>query len=449
MQTICLIEANLSVSIVDAGMEPVLSDHIAVYLLLQSELKGTIEQPLKYFDKANPNRLQQLDLLLTTQGWRTFLWRQLADTSIKISFLPEAGITISGSVTKPASKKVLDNMNITLFAPSAKGDKVYLTKTNANGKFYLDGLPLYGYQTVKINVGDGIGKTVGSIRVDSLFNNVPFVNVKPGAISDTAATVKSFTAEAIKRSSIFKNGQWFTVLPDVTVTNKRNTVVFRDGSVGVDFGYPQYNFNITQKDYEYQTLRDFLVLKVPGALYDEELEGVNFISNGQRVRPILVVNKQQNIFNRLDYYSLSMAQINSVRVRHLVGSRNAIMSQLEELDAGDDLSGRMSGGIQDFYLVVLDVKPGNYDQQFSKMIVDIAGYYESRVFYAPDYATDDTLKDDGRITVYWAPLIKTNAEGKTTFKYYNADSKTPVRIDLQGLSAGGIPIVAERKYVVK
>lgn len=116
------IKSNLSMAVVDAGVVPVSSTNIVNYLLLQSELKGNIENADNYFNEKNPNRLQQLDLLLLTQGWREFVWTKLAQEGIKIKYLPEPGITISGSVKRTFSDKPLKDMNITLFAPQAKGE---------------------------------------------------------------------------------------------------------------------------------------------------------------------------------------------------------------------------------------------------------------------------------------------------------------------------------------
>lgn len=442
------VKTDLSMAVVDDRIIPPASGNIFTHLMLESDWAGKVENASAYFDKNNNDRFQQLDLLLRTQGWRSFLWRQLADTTIHISYLPEPGISISGRVTKPFSKKPMENMNITLFAPGAKGDKIYLTKTKADGKYYLDGLPLYGNQTIKLNTGDNIGKKAGAIIMDTMFSNPPAVVIKPAYITDSSAALNLFAAEAQKRWSKFRNGQWYDVLPEVRVKAKRSTLVLRDGSTAMNFGYPEYDFNITDKDYRYPTLRDFIVQKVPGAMYDEDLEGVNFLQNGKRVRPILIANKQEDVFGRLDYYSLSMQQINSVSVRHLVGSPSYNSAQGADAEE-EDVSLNLPRGIRDFFLVTLSVKPGNADQQLSKLTTNITGYYEARIFYSPNYSTEDASREDNRITVHWAPLIKTDENGKASVSFYNADPKGVIRADVQGLTVNGIPVVATTKYEVK
>ena len=66
-------QGNYSVSVTDAKIVP--SDSlsgISPSLLLTSELRGYVEAPGYYFDRANSNRLEALDALLLTQGWRRY-----------------------------------------------------------------------------------------------------------------------------------------------------------------------------------------------------------------------------------------------------------------------------------------------------------------------------------------------------------------------------------------
>jgi hypothetical protein len=70
-------EAFLSLSAVenkftrDASQFP---SAISSWFLLESDVHGPVEEPSYYFDLSNPNRLENLDRLLCTQGWRDFKW---------------------------------------------------------------------------------------------------------------------------------------------------------------------------------------------------------------------------------------------------------------------------------------------------------------------------------------------------------------------------------------
>lgn len=441
------VKTALSIAAVEIGSDPMTSGNIVSYLMLESDLQGKIENTYQYFDKKNPERLLQLDLLLRIQGWRSFLWRQIADTTIHISYLPEAGVTISGEVLKPFTNKTMSDMNITLFAPEAKGDKIYLTKTNAQGKYYLDGLPLYGIQNIRLNVGDGgAGKRVGELKMDTLFAN-PLAVAPQTFYSIDSSEFNSFEKLATQRWSKFRNNQWPHMLPNVTIKTK-GTTLLRDGEALVNFGYPEYNFSITNDDYQYPRLRDFLVQKIPGASYDDDLEGVYFLSNGKPVRPILFANGQQDVFNRLDYYSLSLKQIERVNVRHMVGSPTyrGIGNIGNELDVENF---RLPPGINDYYLVSLVVKPGNANQQLSKISASVNGYYDARIFYGPNYSKENPVEEDERITIHWAPLVKTDENGRAGISFYNADPKTKIKLNVQGLTSTGVPVFATGSYDVK
>jgi hypothetical protein len=94
----------------------------------------------------------------------------------------------------------------------------------------------------------------------------------------------------------------------------------------------------------------------------------------------------------------------------------------------------------------------NYDYSNDKAAgieaISIAGYYPTKEFYAPKY--DEILPEharpDFRSTIYWAPKIRTNANGKAQISYFNSDATSKVNVLLQGISTSGIPIVAKHTY---
>jgi MG2 domain. len=92
------VAANLSISVVDGNQIKSFEkkSDISSYLLLESEIRGYIEQPSFYFDTTISGRYQALDNLLITQGWRNFIWNNLPDTVNKFNYPIEEGITVSG-----------------------------------------------------------------------------------------------------------------------------------------------------------------------------------------------------------------------------------------------------------------------------------------------------------------------------------------------------------------
>ncbi len=435
------VQAALSVAVVDDQVSGSVPENISTYLLLQSELKGSIENAGAYFDVKNPQRFQQLDLLLRAQGWRDFLWRRMADANIALRYLPEQGISISGVVKQRSKKLPLPIMNITLQAPAAKGDKWYVTRTDEKGNYFLDGLPLYGVQTIKISSKNDKAEKGGEIFMDSLFAHPLTVTPNPFRYYDTASFLH-FAKDAGKRYAVEKNNKWTQILPGVTVTSKTKTVFMRDGAY-MSFGYPEDNFTISSADYVYDDLRNFLGKKVPGTYYDMENDAVYFMANGKKVRPRFVVEKKEDVFDRIDYYSLSMKDIASVSVKHLVGQPSFNRTEMEDENVRD-----LGTSPTDIFVISLVLKPSAYNTDPAKIVTEINGYYEAKVFYAPNYNNDKAIPDL-RTTIHWSPVVRTDATGKARISFFNADPATTIRIDVQGVTAKGVTIVAEKKYEVR
>ncbi|MBS1567105.1 MAG: hypothetical protein JST39_22170 [Bacteroidetes bacterium] len=435
------VKAAFSLSAVDGNLVKEDDENIASYLLLSSELTGRIESAASYFDPANKDRRAQLDLLLATQGWRSFVWRLMADTSIRISYLPEGGITISGHVRELFANKPLPNMNITMIASGARGDKLYTARTDSAGKYYIDGVQLFGNQPLKINSKNDKGKKGGWIFMDTLFNNPLPVYDYPFFAADTAGMMKTFAAQALDR---YKQSQKDpTLLREVVVTTRAKTVVMRDGNAYSDFGYPEFNRMITQKDYKFETLANYLIHNVDGCVADVENDAVSFIANGKPVRPRIIVDKREDVFERIDYYQVHMDQVVSVNVRHLVGHPSYNRT---DTGGGHDLG----TSVTDVFIISLVLKPGAFNTDMAMIVTDVTGYYNARAFYAPVHQ-DETLdrKQDLRTTIHWAPVLSTDAQGHATISYYNADPKTNVRVHVEGLSEKGIPFSAATSYPVR
>jgi len=70
-------ETTFSLSVRDAGTMPDENymDNIRTNLLLSSDLKGYIESPGWYFEKADKEQTIALDLLLMVQGWHRYSWK--------------------------------------------------------------------------------------------------------------------------------------------------------------------------------------------------------------------------------------------------------------------------------------------------------------------------------------------------------------------------------------
>jgi hypothetical protein len=430
------IKADLSMAVVDANVVPVSSTNIVNYLLLQSELKGDIENPDNYFNLKNPQRLQQLDLLLLTQGWREFVWTKLAQEGIKIKYLPEPGITISGKVTRELSNKPLRDMNITLFAPQAKGDKLLLTKTDSAGKYYLDGVKLFGTQRIKLVSKDNKGNKGGNINIDSLFN--PPVATKPfNTIIDTSAPVKNFEAKATEHLTTLNKVKDDEIkqLPGVTVTSKDQRAIVTRNDVVSRFGYKDSVLSPTDTDLkDYGDLENYLQRKLPGAMDDVDTGGLYFLGESTagggpvRVYPIFFVENREDIFSRQDYYRLPVNQISKIVLVHGISHMT----------------------MQHVYQIHLTLKPGALEKKDPDALnTEVTGYYEARNFYVPQPKMDDSFKGNFLTTLLWVPNVQTTTSGGTRVTIDNKKMKSNFRIVIEGLTENGVPLYSVLNYEAK
>ena len=431
-------KTSLSLAVVD-GLIPTNGTNIISYLMLQSELKGEIKNAEQYFDVKNAGRFKQLDLLLLTQGWREYVWQKLRDSTLKVSYLPEPGITIKGLVREKLKNKPLADMNITLFGTDFKGNKLYTTKTDAAGRYFLDGLNWSDNQKVKISSQDNKGKKGGWLQIDTSFTALPIS--LPKTVSVTIPTnVDDELTKRMTYNRTYKIGDSI-LLNEVNIVGAKSENVQLFGQTLTTFGYPDQVFDITAADYDFKGLEHFLLIKAKGANPVKELksgdnldsnsnEGVMFIADGKNVRPIVSVNNREDIQDRLDYYSLTMDQIDRVTVRHLIGNTGT--------------------GTQHIYLINLDVKEGALlGNNLHLLNLKINGYYTARNFYSPNYTSNSTNNKDLRTTIFWAPSLKTNDKGEVSVSFFNADHKGEMLIRADGITETGIAVATKTTYKVQ
>jgi hypothetical protein len=459
------VTGNFSLAAVDAGMDPSAGGNMRAYMMLQSEIKGQIAHAERYFDTTNVNRAKQLDMLLLTQGWRDFVWKRLADTAIKISYLPEQGFTIAGSVSNATGKAAISNANVTLYKAKATGPKLFIAKTDAAGKYYFDNVPLTGEEAITITAMDEKGKANGIIQVDSLADhalpvnktNRPVVQLIPAAL----------TAELERRVPVNGKLDSITRLKEVQIRAGRN-VRLRD-QTAVNSGYPDEVLTVTPKDLSFRTLRDYILYtskqakQAPAA--SDYSDKVMFFADGKIYNPRIIVNNKEAPFTDEDeddvkaqfystYFNLPMNVVEKVVIKRLLAGLKAPKiggNQIANV-MGNTVAGARTPPVENLFVIYLTLKPGAMLKNGGGVaIANLQGYYEARSFYKPVHNSTgfDSAKPDLRNTIHWEPVIKTDANGQASITFYNADPKTNVRIVVQGVTTTGEPVSAVKAYEVK
>ena len=359
-------KTRLSLAVTDAVLVPKNHVNIVNYLNLQSEIRGKIENPDRYFDPGNPDRNKQLDLLLMTQGWRDFIWRRLTDSALRISYIVEKGVTLTGKVTRLFSPKPMPGINVTLFVDSARGIKLFSARTDTMGKFFVDGVNLYGNQPFNANAVNDKGKGKGLITVDTVTRSLYPVK-KITYPPDNLPQATGFKTEATTRLKIASH---FSITDTVHLKDVRITA--NPFNVLKSFG--DTDIVVNRGDYKY-TL-GYIAAKL-FAKYRARMPRTGF--SVDRTRLIFTSDSLPAIKTRtVNFYAIPMDKIISIHCQaiHIVGIPNP-----KQFEQGFDT---MPFG--DAYFVWLDlvVQPGAFDPpDFHVANLKIEGYYKARTFYAP------------------------------------------------------------------
>ncbi|AKD56394.1 TonB-dependent receptor [Spirosoma radiotolerans] len=440
------VPANLSLAAVDAKLAPEADSNgatIRSHLLLSSDLTGTIEQPDIYFNPANRDRWLQLDLLLLTQGWRRFAWTDVLAGTVPPNQYPiERGLSLTGRVVRPNQKDIGGKVKLTfIIAKKDSTRDVLAGDTDESGKFMAYGLDFTDTTTVLIQGLKGSANRNLVITLDQLLKpTVTLIQVPYNPMEFRADELAEFIRrtkeyQEIERQ-IKRNGE--VLLQAVTVKAKKAEE--RDSRV--IYGTPDATIKFDQMN----TAGRLTILDViQGRIAGVQVTGNGFNARVQirgaanfngPVEPLFVLDGMP-----MDLQAIMGISVQDVdRVDVLKGASAAIYGS------------RASGGV-----ISILTKRGKVDYDLSKEVVPgtllakLPGYAPVRAFYAPRYDVKkpEHIRPDYRTTLFWSPMIQTDAEGKATVSFFASDAKTDLRIRVEGATFAGMPGVGKHNVRVE
>jgi hypothetical protein len=420
--------ASFSLSVTD--MNGILEDKdygttISSYFLMESDIKGKVYHPSYYFDLTNVKRLDHLDNLLLTQGWRDFLWKTTPRSNNTIDFKAEKGITISGRVKQLFSDKPLVNNNLTLALMSKKKHNIFNVTTDSIGRFQFENLMFSGKTNMYLNTRDEKGKFRGEIVLDSI-EQAPIPVLFKKEVIDLSETnpvaenvFKKYTAFGVKPENVLK---------EVTVTNsakKKDDMVANYGN----YGFADRSYVAEEDAHLYTTIYELISQKISGV----SLEESEFIIDN----PIVLIDG----YRIIEKYQLDIIQPNDVVKIDIIGDAQARLFFGEDGEKG---------------VIAIYTKPntGNKPKKapFQSIKKELEGFYTARNFYSPDPEKPNPKLDKNaavRNTIYWNPYVHPDKTGNTSVNYFNTKVETKVKVNLEGITGGGIPVVKNTYYSIK
>jgi hypothetical protein len=427
-------EANLSVSVVDEDIVPYNDDDeitILSHLLLTSDLRGFIEKPNYYFNHPDDNTNANLDLLMLTQGYRRFSYRNIvSDKTPALTFTPEQGIDISGTLRTNTGLPVSKG-NVRLLIP----DKNYSTQTTTDmsGLYHFTNVLISDSSKVTLNARDNPG---GSNMVLTVDNQVgpptsQYVNIA-GQVTDMDSTLHGYLQNAQKQQNALNQPHRLqeVVIKDKAPSKKvshddfpslSGLPLIADHTIGADVfkGCPVF--------------AQCLNAAALGLTFDNNnLYLTRDYNSGNRSTPVSIyVSGMPVDYNYLNNVNGDMVESVEIflsdgfsNINKGTGTKGVLEVNMRKPPVGEKLSKDQ----------LMDMLPKPYTVTFAP-----GGYNATRQFYMPKYAnpTSGATAPDLRSTIFWSPTVVTDKTGSTTFDFYTADGTGTYKAIIQGIDKDG------------
>lgn len=431
---------SLSVTDADVGKNVDLyQSDIASYFLLESEIKGSIEQPGYYFDPLNTDRFKNLDILLLTQGWRDFIWKYIPDT-MQIEYPVEHGFPISGRLTTRLFNKPLQSANIALIVMAEEGYYYSVTKTNPSGYFAFNDLKFPGKVKMVVSVSDEKLRYKGFLSLDSIIKTVPDVDFSFIPSSEVIPEViTSIKDEAINIDRIKKKYSLLDTiqLPAVVITARKPQDL---GDTWPQiYSNPDYVLKIDDKTPFVSNI--FMLMQ-------GNLPGVTVIGTYPNIR--VTIRGVSNYGGSSE--ALFLLDGTPVEIDMIAG---LVVSDIDRIDilktAGPLAVFGIRGANGVISIITKRGSMGSYKPPVYSINNTVYGYDVPRIFYSPKYDSPNSESQipDLRTTIYWNPNIYIVNDSISKVNYYNGDKPTTAVVKVEGMTHNGIPVTAKASYIIK
>lgn len=447
---------NLSLSIVNNDVVKKKSNQsqISSFFHLESDLKGYIEQPGYYFNNDNEDRLDMLDLLLMTHGWRRFVWKKiLHDEYPEIQYPVESGFNILGKVVDYNNMNRTKSGNVRLFI--YEGQFYYNEiETDDEGFFEFLGLDIYDSTHIVMQAWEPDEEENKRRKKSVEIRNKLGIKLEtfPYASVDPARWPLQDEEESSEMEA-------FLALNELILT--------------IDSSYDERTIILNEL-----TIRDKRIIEQdpfyrPGKLYNDPTRRIVMDSLPSEEQSLLIFNLIRKYYPNVSYSGMPPDIEVTIRGRRTISGSNAAMLLIDGVQVTSDflyyfpttevafidilsstaaaIYGRdaMSGAIA----IYTREKPYPYQVEEEDWVLNIRhpGYYRGREFYLPNYSEPEEkhIKPDYRRTLYWNPSLTTDELGNITFSFYTSDEAAEYRVDVEGMTYDGIPFTKEYYFSVE
>ena len=430
------------------------SENIASYFLLQSDLKGKIEDAGWYFDDEEPSTLLALDHLLLTQGWIGYKWDEILLSNSVPKFKAENGNMVRGRLNGLFNKP-LEGVTVNMLS-LGKSIMVIDTLTDKNGNFEFKNLPLIDSTAYTIKIKNAKGKTAtGNITVEEFERSklpLTFDKINPWYVNTDSTVLKYFKTiqQQVKlkeKAEMLRTG---TLLNEVVIKGqlRKKEIISKDAW--------DANFFLSVSEEELKktpqkTLRNLLEEKIPGfnvgnfwgdkcGTRPSQHSFVNFRIGSSLISHVLIdkINTNFAASGQADLYQESGKSISAEpETGKLVYETNTYI--FNALSASEITNITFYKGCNYYYLDIttrggkrpwIGPTPGRF-------IYRPLPIYISKDFYIPKYNATNKDLPDYRSTIFWDANVVTDENGKAKVSFFTADKASTYSVKIEGTDLNG------------
>jgi hypothetical protein len=439
----CLVSSE---TVSTAGLE----NNIAAAFLLTSDIKGYIHEPGYYFKNKEAPTLHHLDLLLMTQGWRRFEWKNILRKDFTALVYPvESAMSFGGTVTKSDSKQLVKEGRVSFIIKGEDSTSILAEAgITDKGEFLLNdvnymksaAVAYMGTNTKKENYIVDVKLRPTYIDTLKKSTRIPGINLDTTNLTTTIGNWVNDTTP-------FKNAK---LLEGVVVKGKKQS---REDSLNKQYAGGPFLLGkaIDPSSVKFaRSIWQVIQQTVPGVTIE-----------GNPFDPTVVINR----FGALGGgdATASTGESDGSFSADVAVQTNGIAYYLNEVNVSKDVINTMS--VDDVALIKVLKNEGAalgatqgviaiYTKKgvaMGKTLYDKAyavekkeGYAVVKQFYSPDYAGNpDNKETDKRVTLYWNGRMAPARDGKYRFRFYNNDSSKRFRLIIQGIDKEGQLIYGE------
>jgi hypothetical protein len=422
------IASNLSMSAITTGNQLLLEEYpnnILTQFLLNSDLKGRVEEPAFYFKDNTKETLSALDNLMLTQGWRRFTWQMVNDNNYQpLSFDHQSSITVKGKVTTKFLEKPLPNCLVTLISEQ-QAYKFGQNTTDSLGQFLFDDLYFFNetsflFKSEKENGGKNIWLELDESPLKSpVVEHLPVRYIMKGE-----EKVNTTYHISLNDSSIIQR-KWHIsdtiLLGEINILGK-NKKKELDQMLTV-LPNPDKSITINEESDIAANIFDYMQFNLPGVYINSDTE----LGSGPSIRIGSNSGSALLLLNGIEVGSDVIASLSFGSFEKVDVQRFAPMFGIKGNNGAINFTTKR--GVRNDEVTL---PPCNKR-------INLKGYAIVREFYSPNYkdAKHTIEKTDFRNTLHWNPSIWTKENGKANVSFYNSDQSGEVNIIVEGFTTDG------------